>query len=122
MLPQIGDIVKIYVEPQSISDAICRTPSTYSYGLSLMFQPEDDKEYVICSGTPQHGLLLAQKDNYDIPLGFALVYLRDEPHIVITQVGFQPKPASVSIVGHIAEKNKIPSGYEIGSRLFVVKF
>jgi hypothetical protein len=119
MVPQVGDIIKIHVEPEPISDVLCRTPSTYSYQ-NLKFAPEDDKEYIICSGNPQNRLLLVQRDDFDVPLGFALVYVSNEPHIVITQVGFQPTPVTVSIVGKVEEKNDIPMGYEIGSKLFVV--
>lgn len=121
MVVNIGDIVimKLISVDKKDPDMISRTASVYSYGDSLVLCPSADKEYVVCTGDAETGFLLAQRDDYDAPVGFALVYQQGLPHFVITQVGFQPEPVELSVVGQL-DKENIPSKYPIGSQLFVV--
>lgn len=117
---KIGDVVKMKVIPTYNDDpcTVCRTASVYSHGFSLVLSPNESHEYVVCKGTAESGFLLAQKDDYEAPIGFALVYHENNPHVVITQVGFEPEPVELEVVGQV-DTTSLPEVYPIGSQLFV---
>jgi hypothetical protein len=122
MTVKIGDVVKIKTIPTDTgdSDVVCRTPSVYSYGFSLVLSPNESHEYVVCKGTAESGFLLAQKDDSEAPIGFALVYQDNKPNVVITQVGFVPEPVELVVVGEV-DPTTIPNVYQIGSQLLVAR-
>lgn len=121
MSVSIGDVIRIkplHVENEDPS-GILRTASTYQYGFSLVLSPNENKEYVVCKGNASDGFLLAQRNDYDVPIGFALVYRDGQPHFVVTQVGFELKPVEVSVTGKVSLE-EIPDVYPIGSQVFLV--
>lgn len=118
-----GDIIKIRVlaKDDDSDDNVLACPSTYFYGSSLQLCPKEDMNYVVCNGNPKSGFMLSVKDNPDVPIGFAVMYVNEQPCYCITQVGYQPKPIEIEVVGKV-ELDEVPKKFPIGSQLFVVSY
>jgi hypothetical protein len=97
---------------------LVRTPSTYTYGQTLVTVIDEDAFYVVCNGDHINGFCLALRDDITKPIGFGLFYdALDKPYIRITQVGFDPIYVKLRICGTYVDPpmNKA----FIGSKVFV---
>lgn len=123
-----GDIIKIAIKKTAVdANALSRTMSTYQYGLTLRGEPKPEQEYIVSSkayedlyGDECSCFLLVDRIEPETPIGFALVYVDNEPHVVVTQTNFQPRPVTVTHVGRITPIEDVPEAKMIGSQVFVV--
>jgi hypothetical protein len=120
-----GNVIKITFvnEPVDTGDTLTRTMSTYHYGDKLRARPLPEEEYIVVGNEDLYGehcvsFLLVDKNNNDVPIGFALVYENEIPHVVITQYGFEPEPVNIELIGH---SNDVPQTGVIGSQMLFVK-
>ena len=59
---------------------------------------------------------MVQTDNHAIPIGFCLKYINGKPYVQITQVGFEPIPVNITMLGH---QENPPQGFRIGNDVVV---
>jgi hypothetical protein len=121
-----GDIITIDIKATSDGDnVLSRTMSTYQYGFSLRGEPKPTEEYIVSSqdfedvyGDQCVCFLLVDRNAPETPIGFALVYIEDKPHIVITQTGFEPRPVELTHIGHTSN---VPRAHVIGSQVMAFR-
>lgn len=110
----IGDIIKIdYIPENNLESKLFRFPSMYGFE-NIYFRPKRDKEYIVCDGDPSGGFHLVEKEDFSIPIGFCLIFIKDVPFVRVTQVNHDPEPViSVQIIGKAVDIP--PRGHNIGS-------
>lgn len=114
-----GDIITIKVlQEEEPNDMVCRTPSTYGYGFNLQFSPQQDIQYVVCNGNYQNGYTLMQRYTPEMPIGFVILTYENKDCYRISQVGFEPIPIEVTVIGQY--QGEIPNVKTIGSQVFVM--
>lgn len=120
---QVGNVLRLTPKTVETQDPylLCRCPSTYTYGDKLMFNVNPQQEYVVC-GYKHHTYILSIKDKPDLYVGFALFQDDDNGFFTrITQVGYEPEPVTVEVVGQEVTE-KIPKNRSfIGSSVLVVR-
>lgn len=115
---EIGNVIRLVPIKNTEEDStlLRRTPSVYYYK-DIVFSPNPEREYIVCDEYPKGQFLLRDKDNHDLPIGFCLLFIDNLPHIIITQIGFEPIPVLLEITG---KSDIIPSAHRIGSEVLIV--
>ncbi len=69
-----GDIVtfRYLVEYEPTTGCICRSASTYGYGLDLELRPSEDRLYVVRQGDNTKGYTLMDLDDKEKPIGYII--------------------------------------------------
>jgi hypothetical protein len=118
---KIGDKIKITTvsstDQSSPTYELKRSPSTYHFGSTLELHPYPSKAYTVCGGDSVSGFVLVDSMNHDIPIGFCILIINEEPYIRITQVGHQPERVKLEVVGF--DSNPPRDKFPIGSQVFV---
>ncbi len=115
---QIGDVLRLVPAAGRPQDdgppPLERCPSVYDYGDSLHLYVHEDERYVVCgvdsqSPCSETGYVLAVQGRPDLVVGFGLFSSTARYHTRITQVGHDPEPVRVEVVGR-APTGDVPIG------------
>lgn len=122
MALRTGDVLRLCPVPCAAPDdggppPLERCPSVYDYGASLHLYVHEDRRYVVCGTDSQGshcdaGYVLAVRGRPDLVVGFGLFFGPASEcgyHTRITQVGHEPEPVRVEVVGRVPAGD-VPTG------------